>query len=172
MLFTSIFTYTVALAAALPMVASLYTGPPYNPKYPWDKDLRVYKLGKIPSRSRKNPDRAADWLGRCNEGQAKRGEDVGLGMYGCGEFKGLGTVICKSSHFPSPFPFIHPLRSKTDVQLADIFLLSFRQVRQRQEDRRALAETPGGLPLGRSREWRPVCEEQAEGWRQVLPVRQ
>jgi hypothetical protein len=123
MLFTSVITYTLALAATVPMVAAIYEGPPFNPKYPWDEDLRVYKLGAIPSRSRKNPDRAADWLGRCDEGDVPRGEDVGLGSYGCGEFKGLGMVICKSNQVP-PFPFlsIHPLQlqSKT-FKPADIF---------------------------------------------------
>jgi hypothetical protein len=37
----------------------------------------------------------ADWLGRCAEGDVGRGEDVGLGSYGCGVFKNLGTAIYK-----------------------------------------------------------------------------
>lgn len=113
MLFTNVFTYTVALAAALPMVLGQDSSP-FHPKYAWDEDLKVFKLGSIPSRSTKNPNRAADWLGRCHEGQVSRGSDIGLGDYGCGEFKNLGTAICKFNLNLIPIP---PLCFAFNVQI-------------------------------------------------------
>jgi hypothetical protein len=94
MLFTNVFTYATALAATVPTVAG-FNNQDFKPKYIWDANLRVYKLGEIPSRGKNMPNRAADWLGRCSEGDITRGADIGLGSYGCGEFKDIGMVIYK-----------------------------------------------------------------------------
>lgn len=80
MLFTNVFTYTFALAAAVPMVAA---------DYPWDTKLQIYKIGDVPSAGPKQPARAAEWMGRCG------GDDIQEGEYGCGNFKAYGSGIYK-----------------------------------------------------------------------------
>lgn len=80
MLFTNVFTYAIALAAAAPMVAA---------DYKWSKKLQVHKIGEIPVAGPKMPSRAAQWMGRCG------GNDIKEGEYGCGNFGSTGTGIYK-----------------------------------------------------------------------------
>ena len=80
MLFTNTFTYAIALAAAVPMVAA---------EYVWNPKIKVYNVGEVPGQGAKMPNRAATWMGRCNGG------DIPEGGYGCGNFGSIGTVIYK-----------------------------------------------------------------------------
>lgn len=72
MLFSTPFTYTLALAAALPAAVTAYT---YNDQ------TKLYHIGEVNMEG----SRAAEWMGLCG------GSDIPAGDYACGLFGENGT---------------------------------------------------------------------------------